>query len=108
MHCQISYNAQKLCHNHPDCFTIIIIIIIIVAFTLLLRYRQLGTAGAVSDQLLLTKHVVEIEGNEENFLESVGWLAFATALATGTCGFVQWVHADGLKRRNEAGSQRSV
>lgn len=68
-----------------------------------LQYRQLeAISGLVSDQLLLAKKIVELPKDEENFLEAVGWLAFATALATGTCGFVKWVHADGLKRRNEA------
>eukprot|EP00435_Cladocopium_sp_Y103_P040230 s1325_g10.t3 len=68
-----------------------------------LQYRQLDAlSGITTDQLLLTKTVVELPAEEENFLEAVGWLAFATALATGTCGFVKWVHADGLKRRNEA------
>lgn len=68
-----------------------------------LQYRQLDAlSGLATDQLLLTKTVVELPAEEENFLEAVGWLAFATALATGTCGFVKWVHADGLKRRNEA------
>lgn len=67
-----------------------------------LQYRQLDAVGSVNDQLFMTKTVIDLGAEEEYFLEAVGWLAFATALATGTCGFVKWVHADGLKRRNEA------
>ncbi|CAJ1354062.1 unnamed protein product [Effrenium voratum] len=68
-----------------------------------LEYQQTDAlTGQTIDQLVLTKELPLSPVGEENFLEAVGWLAFATAVATGTCGFVKWVHADGLKRRNEA------
>jgi len=68
-----------------------------------IEYRQLdATTGAVNDQFIMLKSSSDDAELQENFLEAVGWLAFATALVTFTCGFVKWVHADGLKRRDEA------
>eukprot|EP00439_Symbiodinium_sp_Y106_P038521 s2688_g4.t1 len=78
-----------------------------------IEYRQLdATTGAVNDQFIMLKSssddaelqepLAVLPTLQENFLEAVGWLAFATALVTFTCGFVKWVHADGLKRRDEA------
>ncbi|CAE7332989.1 ACP7, partial [Symbiodinium pilosum] len=67
-----------------------------------IEYRQLDSVtGAVNDQFIMVKSSSNQEP-QENFLEAVGWLAFATALVTFTCGFVKWVHSDGLKRRDEA------
>lgn len=70
-----------------------------------LQYRQVGAAaGAMSDEFWLTKPEGGEEklSAEEDFLEAISWLAFATAVVTGTCSFVRWAHADGLKRRDEA------
>eukprot|EP00933_Yihiella_yeosuensis_P015925 TRINITY_DN13747_c0_g1_i1.p1 TRINITY_DN13747_c0_g1~~TRINITY_DN13747_c0_g1_i1.p1 ORF type:complete len:567 (-),score=115.09 TRINITY_DN13747_c0_g1_i1:246-1946(-) len=71
-----------------------------------LLYRQIDSeTGAASDEHMLVKDFASngvSKDEDEVFLEAVGWLAFATALVTVTCGFVKWVHEDGLKRRNEA------
>jgi len=68
-----------------------------------LQYRQLEAAsGAVRDEFWIVKGEVQSDILEEDFLEAITWLAFATAVVTGTMGFIRWSHGDGIKRRDEA------
>lgn len=69
-----------------------------------LQYRQLEASGAVTDDFWLRQPRGEDGSSEmeENFLEAVTWLAFATGVLTGTVGFIRWAHGDGLRRHDEA------
>jgi len=71
-----------------------------------LQYRQLQASSAsVSDEFWLIKrhnNGQSADEMEENFLEAVSWLAFATAIMMVTVFFIRWVHGDGVKRREEA------
>jgi len=70
-----------------------------------LQYRHVEVSGTVSDEFWLLKpqdlaHDPAVE--EENFLEALFWLAFATGGLTSTIAFIRWSHNDGLKRHHEA------
>eukprot|EP00927_Polykrikos_kofoidii_P074059 TRINITY_DN70038_c0_g1_i1.p1 TRINITY_DN70038_c0_g1~~TRINITY_DN70038_c0_g1_i1.p1 ORF type:complete len:604 (+),score=86.47 TRINITY_DN70038_c0_g1_i1:88-1899(+) len=73
-----------------------------------LQYQQLAAASldgveSVTDEFWVVKTFeATSEMQEENFLEAVGWLAFATGSITGTLAFLRWVHSDGLQRRDQA------
>jgi len=72
-----------------------------------LQYRQLeALTGGVRDEFWITKSDDFEDGPlripEEDFLEAVFWLGFAIFVITLTCGLIRWIHADGLKRRDEA------
>jgi len=69
-----------------------------------LHYRQILATGAVSDEFWLVKagDGAPPDFLEENFLEAIFWLAFTTAVVTGSCAFVRWAHGDGLKRRDDS------
>jgi len=70
-----------------------------------LQYRQMQASSAsVSDEFWLIKRLgsVQTADLEEDFLEAVSWMSFATAVVMVTILFIRWVHGDGLKRREEA------
>jgi len=71
-----------------------------------LQYRQLATSGIVRDEFWLVKQddslAQDVVVMEEPFLDAVFWLACATLAITVSCGFIRWVHGDGVKRRDEA------
>jgi len=67
-----------------------------------LQYRQLEADHDVSDEFWLKKGTGPREAQEENFIEAVGWAAFATAVVGVTMAFVTWAHNDGIKKHGQA------
>lgn len=70
-----------------------------------LQYRQVAVSGATTDEFWLIRqrgHTIQVEELKESFLESIIWLGFALIVLTCMCGFVRWVHNEGLQQNDRA------